>query len=189
MTVSSHLLPPARRGDSADLVDVHPPKVETFDLAAMTNVDPKGFVRRVDEYRVEPFGLYLAREVRDHPSLTYRESWLLPEYGIQVTDWYFRPGHERDQDFYLDICLIRAGGRTWQLVDLYLDVVLRTGRGLEVLDTDELLAATAEGHIDARTARAALETTYRTVDRLATHGHDVTAWLAAEGVALTWKRR
>lgn len=189
MTVSSHLLPVARRGDSADLVDVHPPKVETFDLPSMTNVDPKGFVRPVDEYRVEPFGLYLAREVHDHPSLSYRESWLLPEFGIQVTDWYFRPGHERDQDFYLDICVLRPGERTWHLVDLYLDVVLRTGRGLEVLDTDELLAALAEGYVDARTAQTAMDTAYRTVDGLATHGHDVTAWLAAEGVELTWRRR
>jgi uncharacterized protein len=189
MTVSSHLLPVARRGDSTDVVDVHPPKIENFDVTAMTNVDPKGYLRQVDEYRVEPFGLYMAREVTGHQSLSYRESWLLPDLGIQVTDWYFHPGHERDQDFYIDIGLIRPGERRWQLVDLYLDVVLRTGRGLDVLDTDELLAATAEGYIDARTARQAIETTHRTVDQLAAHGYDVAAWLAELGIELTWRRR
>ena len=173
MTVSSHLLPAARRGDAADVVDIHPPKIETFDVPAMTNVDPKGFLRRVDEYRVEPFGLYMAREMPGHPKIAYRESWLLPEFGIQVTDWHFRPGCERDQDFYVDIALIRPGGHSWQLVDLYLDVVLRTGRGLDVLDTDELLAATAEGYIDARTTRTAIETTHATVDQLAAHGYDI----------------
>jgi predicted RNA-binding protein associated with RNAse of E/G family len=187
MTVS-HLLPTARRGDAADVVDVHPPKIENFDVTARTNVDPKGYVRQVDEYRVEPFGLYMAREVEGHRSLAYRESWLLPELGIQVTDWYFHPGQERDQDFYIDIGLIRPGERRWQLVDLYLDVVLRTGRGLDVLDTDELLAATAEGYIDARTAQQAIETTHRTVDQLAAHGYDVTAWLAGLGIELTWRR-
>lgn len=189
MTASSHLLPSARRGDAADVVDVHPPKIETFDLSAMTNVDPKGYVRHVDEFRVEPFGLYMAREVPGNRSLSYRESWLLPELGIQVTDWYFHPGRERDQDFYLDIALIRPGGRTWQLVDLYLDIVLRTGRGLDVVDTDELLAATAEGFIDSRTARTAMDTAYRTVDQLAAHDYDVNAWLARQDISLTWRRR
>jgi hypothetical protein len=189
MTVSSHLLPAARRGDSADVVDVHPPKIENFDLTARTNTDPKGFVRTVDEYRVEPFGLYMAREVQGHRTLAYRESWLLPDLGIQITDWYHHPGHERDQDFYIDIGLIRPGERRWQLVDLYLDVVLRSGRGLDVLDADELLAATAEGFIDARTAQQAMETTFRTVDQLAAHDYDVAKWLAEQDIELSWRRR
>jgi predicted RNA-binding protein associated with RNAse of E/G family len=189
VTATTHLLPAARRGDAADVVDVHPPKIETFDVVAMTNVDPKGYVRRVDEYRIEPFGLYMAREMPGHPSIAYRESWLLPELGIQVTDWHYHPGHELDQDFYVDVALIRPGGHSWQLVDLYLDIVLRTGRGLTVLDTDELLAATAEGFIDARTAKLAIETTHGTVDQIAAHGYDIAAWLATMGVELTWRRR
>lgn len=189
MTASSHLLPAARRGDSADVTHVHPPKIETFDVTAMTNVDPKGFVRRVDEYRIEPFGLYMAREVPGHRSMSYRESWLLPSLGIQVTDWYFHPGHERDQDFYVDIALVRPGEQSWQMVDLYLDVVVRTGRGLEVLDTDELLGALAEGFIDTRTAQQAIETSNAVVDGIAAHGHDVTAWLADLGIPVTWRRR
>ena len=188
MTTRSHLLPVARQGDSSDLVDVHPPKIETFDVPAMANVDPKGFVRPVDEFRIEPFGLYVARPVVGHQDLVYRESWLLPELDLQVTDWYFRPGHERDQDFYLDIGLIRPGERTWQLVDLYLDIVLRDGRGAEILDTDELLGALGERLIDRRTAQRALETTYRTVDQLAAHGYDLAAWLADLGIHLTWRR-
>jgi uncharacterized protein len=188
MTTRSHLLPMARQGDSSDLVDVHPPKIETFDVPAMANVDPKGFVRQVDEYRTEPFGLYVARPVVGHQYLVYRESWLLPELDLQVTDWYFRPGHERDQDFYLDIGLIRPGERTWQLVDLYLDIVLRDGHGAEILDTDELLGALGERLIDRRTAQRALETTYRTVDQLAAHGYDLAAWLADLGIHLTWRR-
>ncbi|MGH3838428.1 MAG: DUF402 domain-containing protein, partial [Pseudonocardiaceae bacterium] len=64
---------------------IHPPKVELFDLDAMTNTDPKGVVRTVREYRVEPFGLYLARDVIDHPSICALESWLLPELGLRIT--------------------------------------------------------------------------------------------------------
>jgi predicted RNA-binding protein associated with RNAse of E/G family len=188
MTVSPHLVPAARRGDAADRVDVHPPKIETFDVPGMCHVDPKGFVRQVDEYRVEPFGLYMARPVPGHATLAYRESWLLPDLGIQVSDWHFHPGREIDEDFYVDIALIRPGEHVWQLVDLYLDITLRTGRGLAVLDTDELLAATAEGFIDGRTAQQAIETTHRTVDRLAAHGYDLRRWLDGLGINLTWRR-
>jgi uncharacterized protein len=170
-------------------VDLHPPKHETHDLAAMINTDPKGFRRAVDTYRVEPFGLYLAREIVGHPKLAYVESWLLPEFGLVASDWYFRPGHERDQDFYLDISEVRPGQREWHTRDLYLDVVLRTGRGLEVLDTDELLAATGAGFLDASTATHALETTYHAVERLTAHGYDLGRWLAAEGVELSWQRK
>src|SRR5882757_3226812 len=72
MTTRSHLLPMARQGDSSDLVDVHPPKIETYDVPAMATVDPKGFVRQVDEYRIEPFGLYVARPVVGHKDLAWR---------------------------------------------------------------------------------------------------------------------
>ena len=187
MRTGSHLLPSARRGESTGL-DVHPPKIETFDVPAMANVDPKGFVRAVDQYRVEPFGLYLARPVIDRPDLAYRESWLLPGLDLQITDWYCHPGHERDRDFYLDVALVRPGERTWQLVDLYIDIELRTGRDVTVLDTDELLGALGAGLIDRATAQHALETTYRTVDQLAAHGYDLAAWLSDLGITLEWRR-
>jgi uncharacterized protein len=187
MRTGSHLLPSARRGDSPAL-DVHPPKIETFDIPAMANVDPKGFVRAVDEYRVEPFGLYHTRPVIGRADLAYRESWLLPELDLQITDWYCHPGHTRDHDFYLDVALIRPGERTWQLVDLYVDVKLRSGRGLTVVDTDELLGALDAGLIDPATAHRALETTYRTVDRLSAHDYDLAAWLSELGISLTWRR-
>jgi predicted RNA-binding protein associated with RNAse of E/G family len=168
---------------------IHAPKVETFDLEAMTNTDPKGLVRHVEAYRVEPFGLYMARPVVDHPRVTYVESWLLPAFGLRVSDWWWRRGEERDQDFYLDIADITAGRTVWRSVDHYLDVVVRTGRDLEVLDTDELLAATDAGLLDAATAQHALEITYRTVVGIAAHSHDVSAWLATKGVQLAWRRR
>ncbi|HEY0803569.1 MAG TPA: DUF402 domain-containing protein [Pseudonocardiaceae bacterium] len=187
MQTGSHLLPSARRGDSTGL-DVHPPKIETFDVVAMANVDPKGYVRAVDEYRVEPFGLYLARPMVGRADLAYRESWLLPELDLQVTDWHPHPGHEKDRDFYLDVALIRPGERTWQLVDLYVDIELRTGRDLAVLDTDELLGALGAGLIDRATAQRALETTYRTVDQLAAHDYDLAAWLSDVDVKLAWQR-
>ena len=82
---------------------IHPPKHETFDLVARTNTDPKGIVRAVDVYTVEPWGLYMARPTPGRAQFHYLESWLLPSLGLRATVFHFNPGYELDQDFYLDV--------------------------------------------------------------------------------------
>lgn len=180
---SAHLASPHLAGTA-----IHPPKVEHFDLDAMTNTDPKGIVRTVDEYRVEPFGLHLARDVVDHPRIAAIESWLLPHLDLRVTDFFFHPGHERDQDFYLDVVTVQTGERMWRTEDHYLDLVVRTGREVEVLDTDELLAAVTAGLLDHTVAQQALHTAFGAVDGLARHGYRLDRWLASLDVHLTWRR-
>jgi len=168
--------------------DLHPPKIETFDIKSGTNIDPKGIVREVEEYRVEPFGLYLARPTPGRAQFHYLESWLLPELGLRVTDFWFQPGHERDQDFYLDVVKVTSDSERWVATDLYLDIVLREKSGLHVIDSDELLEASVTGLVSAADAIQALETTYATVEGLACHGYDLGSWLATLGIALTWRR-
>lgn len=188
MTAGPFVLPPQRTVSSHDVGHIHPPKVECFDLQAMTNTDPKGFVREVDRFRVTPFGLYMARPMVDHPTIRYLESWLLPEWNLRISDFHFRPGHERDQDFYVDIALIDGGRTVWRTVDLYLDIVIRDGRGLDVLDCDELVAAIDSGLLDRGTGQTALETTFRTTEGLTTHGYRLADWLATRDIRLTWLR-
>jgi hypothetical protein len=168
---------------------VHPPKRELFDVPSRTNTDPKGFVRPVSEYRVERFGLYMSREMLGHPKLEWVESWLLPDLGIRVTDWWFAPGHERDQDFYIDIVDIERDGDVWRSVDHYLDIVVRTGRGSEVIDIDEFVEATATGALDPGAAERALTASYQALGGLAEHGHDVNLWLRGLDMPLRWRRR
>lgn len=166
----------------------HPPKVEVFDTAARENVDPKGIRRAVEEYRAEPFGLYLARPAPGRAQFHYLESWLLPGLGLRITDFWFSPGHERDQDFYLDVVRVRRDGPRWIATDLYVDLVLKDKLSLRVIDTDELLDAHAAGLVTAEDARYALETTYAAVEGLAAHGYDLAAWLSTKDIALTWRR-
>jgi predicted RNA-binding protein associated with RNAse of E/G family len=147
---------------------VHPPKTALFDLAAGVNVDTKGCARAVDEYRETPFGLDL---------------------GLCVTDWWWNPGHLRDQDFYLDICEIERDGDRWRLTDHYLDIVVRNRRGAEVVDVDEFVAAVAAGLLSPTTAEAAMHRTHRALDGIAAHGHDLDAWLGELGIELSWKPR
>ncbi|HEY2764623.1 MAG TPA: DUF402 domain-containing protein [Pseudonocardiaceae bacterium] len=181
-------VPVPNPGAAPTTARVHPPKIEVFDVEAMTNTDPKGFVRAVREYRIEPFGLYLARDVIDHPSIRAIESWLLPGVGLRATDWFFHPGHERDQDFYLDVVRIDVQGSRWRTEDHYLDLVVRTGRGAEVLDIDELLDAVVTGLLDSGAAQAALATAFRAVDGLAGHDYRLDRWLASEDAWPTWQR-
>ncbi|HKN56911.1 MAG TPA: DUF402 domain-containing protein [Amycolatopsis sp.] len=168
---------------------LHPPKVEVFDPPAATNTDPKGVVRDVEEYREEPFGLYLARPTPGRRQFHYLESWLVPELGLRFTDFWFNPGHEREQDFYLDVVRVRRDGPRWVVTDLYLDLVLRDKVSVRVIDTDELVAALAQGLLAPDDAEYALETAYATVEGLASHGYDLTAWLSTKDVTLAWRRR
>jgi hypothetical protein len=165
---------------------MHPPKIVTFDVPGRTSVDNKGITRAVAAYRVAPFGLYMSRAVVGRPSAHWIRSWLLPALGLAVTDFSWNPGHERDQDFYLDVCEIERDGDRWRLTDLYLDIVLRTGRGVEVVDVDEFVAAVGAGLLDARRAKHALHCSHAAVDGLAAHGHDLDAWLAGLGIVLSW---
>ncbi|OXM71810.1 MULTISPECIES: DUF402 domain-containing protein [Amycolatopsis] len=168
---------------------IHPPKIETFDVANRTNTDPKGIARAVEEYRVEPFGLYLARPTPGRAQFHYLESWVLPGLGLRLTDYWFRPGHERDQDFYLDVVSVERDGATWRTTDWYLDLVVREGERVDVLDTDELLAAARAGLLTAGEAERALEITFDAVNGLAAHGYRVGRWLATHDIHLTWRRR
>src|SRR5438067_3993571 len=167
--------------------DIHPPKVETFDLTARTNIDPKGIVREVEEFRVEPFGLYVARPVPGRAQFDYLESWLLPGLGLRLTDFWFTPGHERDQDLYFDVVSVEIEGEVWRTTDWYLDLTLLDGERLEVLDTDELLAAAAAGLLARKDAQRALEIVYTTVEGLAAHGYRLGPWLSTMDIELTWR--
>lgn len=168
---------------------MHPPKISTFDVAAGVNIDNKGIVRAVDEYRIAPFGLYMSRAVVNRPTAGWLESWLLPDLGLCISDWWWNPEDERDQDFYLDVCSIERDGDRWRLTDHYLDIVVRTARDATVIDTDEFVAAVATGLIPTDAAEAAMDATYAAVAGLAAHGYDLDAWLARYGVVLTWRAR
>ena len=129
----------------------------------------------------------MARPTPGRAQFGYLESWLLPELGLRASVFHFNPGHERDQDFYLDIGPITAGPDRWETEDHYIDLVVRTGRGTEMVDVDELLEAHAHGLLSTETAQAAVNSAITAVEGLSGHGHDLNAWLTSIGVQLTWQ--
>ena len=169
------------------LVSIHPPKHETFDLAANTNTDPKGIVRAVDVYTVRPWGLYMARPTPGREQFHYIESWLLPSLGLRVTVFHFNPGHERDQDYYLDVGEYQPGPTSWQGTDYYLDLVLRTGAGVQITDVGELCSAVALGLLSPERGERAIHTAIATVEALTRHDYDLHHWLESIGMALAWR--
>jgi len=169
------------------LCGIHAPKHEIFDLAARTNTDPKGFVRAVDVYTLQPWGLYMARPTPGRTQFHYLESWLLPDFGLRASIFHWNPGYERDQDFYLDIADIEVGDQVWQTVDHYLDLVVYTGARTELVDVDELLAATQMGLVTPEVAEKAIRQAVAAVDGLARHDHDLHRWLTSNGIELSWR--
>jgi hypothetical protein len=169
------------------LTDIHPPKRETFDVAARTNTDPKGIVRDVDVYAVHSWGLYMARPTPGRAQFHYLESWLLPSLRLRVTIFHFNPGYEREQDFYLDVGPITVDGDVWQAEDHYLDLVLRNGSAVELIDVDELFEAVQQGLLTREAASVAVQTAVAAIDGLASHGYDLNRWLAEREMVLTWR--
>jgi hypothetical protein len=164
----------------------HRPRVEFFNLAELTNTDAKGFVRPVERFHVEPWGLYMARPVAG-PDSHYLESWLLPGLSLRATLTRTNPAHHRERVYRLDIGeFTRIAPKRWKAVDHYLDIAVRPRRTAELLGVDELLAAHAAGLVDTAQAHRAFERATAVLDGLAAHDHCVEEWLATHGIRLTW---
>ncbi|MBU9765421.1 DUF402 domain-containing protein [Mycobacterium sp. TNTM28] len=144
-------------------------------------------MRAVDVYTVEPWGLYMARPTPGRAQFHYLESWLLPTLGLRASVFHFNPGHERDQDFYLDVGHYTAGPARWHSEDHYLDLVLRTGREVELCDVDELLTAVRHGLLAPEVGERAVQTAATAIAGLAGCGYRLDRWLAGHGMALTWR--
>lgn len=90
------------------MADLHPVKLESFQIAEQVNVDPKGFTRPVDQFSIQRGALYMARPA-DHPRFHYLESWLYPSLDIRVTWFHFREQARKDvptQEMYVDIATV-----------------------------------------------------------------------------------
>jgi uncharacterized protein len=144
-------------------------------------------VRDVDVYAVHPWGLYMARPTPGRPQFHYLESWLLPSLGLRVSVFHFNPGHERDQDLYLDVGRFTVEGEVWHAEDHYLDLVLRNGSDVSLIDVDELFEAVQQGMLSPATATEAVQHAAAAIDGLASHGYDLARWLAAHKMVLTWR--
>ena len=146
-------------------------------------------MRAVDVYRVEPWGLYMARPTPGRPQFHYLESWLLPTIGLRASIFHFNPGHERDQDFYLDVGRFTTGERSWTSEDHYLDLVVRSGKSVELEDVDELLDAVRHHLLSTDDGKRAITRATAAIEGLAQHNYQLGNWLASLGMSLTWRDR
>jgi uncharacterized protein len=144
-------------------------------------------VRAVDEYTVEPWGLYMARPTPGRAQFHYMESWLLPSLGLRATVYHFNPGYELDQDYYLDVGRFRVGASVWHSEDHYLDLVVRTGERVDLSDVDELLTAVRHGLLTPEDGEQAVQTAVSAIDGLSKHNYNLDRWLGAAGMTLAWR--
>ncbi len=141
----------------------------------------------MDEYTVKPWGLYMARPTPGRAQFHYLQSWLLPSLGLRASIFHFNPGYELDQDYYLDVGRYTAGSDRWHSEDHYLDLVVRTGRGVQLDDVDELLTAVRAGLLAPQTAEQAVRTAASAIDGLSQHDYDLDRWLRTTNITLTWR--
>ena len=170
------------------MAELHPVKKETFDPKSGINLDPKGFTRQVDHYRVEDSKLYMARGA-DHPKFGYLESWLIPELNLRFNIFHYRPEFSMPDGIYVDVVDISEEDGVWSTRDLYVDLFLTGGNPVEVLDIDELAAATSAHYITAEEAELAIDTTLRAVEGITRHNDDAMDWLKSLGIEISWADR
>ncbi|MET9018911.1 DUF402 domain-containing protein [Actinopolymorpha sp. NPDC004070] len=177
---------PGPSGGAEPATSIPPPHVETYDVAAGINVDREGTSRPLDAWRVTDFGLYFSRPVTGHPTIGWVQSWILPGLGVRVSDFRAHRGLVRTENHYVDVMATTVRGQVWRTVDHYLDILVRTGVDARVVDSDEFVAAVRAGLLGQADAERALESSYAAYAGIVGHGHDVDAWLAGLGIALTW---
>jgi predicted RNA-binding protein associated with RNAse of E/G family len=144
-------------------------------------------VRHVDVYDVRPWGLYMARPTPGRAQFHYLESWLLPSLSLRASIFHFNPGYERDQDFYLDVGAITVDGGIWSTEDHYLDLVVRTGADVTLVDVDELLSAVRLGLLTPEVGESAVRTAAAAIDGLARNDYHLGRWLQTHEMTLTWR--
>jgi len=129
----------------------------------------------------------MARPTPGRTQFHYLESWLLPSLGLRANVFHFNPGYEREQDYYLDVGHICVGDDAWEAEDHYLDLVVYTGDRTDLIDADELFEAHRQGLVHTRTAETAIQRAVLAIEGLARHNHDLNAWLASNGMELSWR--
>lgn len=144
-------------------------------------------MRQVDVYEVRPWGLYMARPTPGRAQFHYLESWLLPSLSLRASIFHFNPGYERDQDFYLDVGSITVDGGIWSTEDHYLDLVVRTGADVALVDVDELFSAVQLGMLTPEVGESAVRTAAAAIDGLARHDYHLGRWLETHEMTLTWR--
>ena len=144
-------------------------------------------MRAVDEYTVKPWGLYMARPTPGRAQFHYLESWLLPSLRLRASIFHFNLGYELDQDYYLDVGRYTPGQTVWHSEDHYLDLVVRTGKSVELADVDELLTAVRHRLLTPETGEEAIRAALEAVQGLSRNDYDLHRWLSGEGLDLTWR--
>jgi len=106
---------------------------------------------------------------------------------LRASVFHFNPGYELDQDYYLDVGRYVPGSAVWHSEDHYLDLVVRTGGGIDLEDVDELLTAVRHGLLTPEVGETALRTALDAMQGLSLYGYDLNRWLADFDMTLTWR--
>jgi predicted RNA-binding protein associated with RNAse of E/G family len=137
----------------------------------------------IEELRVSEHGLYLARRVHSHPRISFMASHYLPGLGIIASKFTCHDGTPY-LEWYVDVAETTPGEEEWIVRDYYLDIEVTNEGVVRIVDTDEYLAALAEGHLSSREAEYALTTAHQTLNGILAQG-TLEAYLASRGVDLS----
>ena len=109
------------------------------------------------------------------------------DVALRVTVFHFNPGHERDQDFYLDVGRYTPGETVWHAEDHYLDLVVVPAPGSSWPISTSCSRRSATACSAPKPANKQFRRAVSTIEGLSRHDYDLDRWLAGHGVVLTWR--
>jgi predicted RNA-binding protein associated with RNAse of E/G family len=133
------------------------------DTSALMVGQPGGPLWALDRLELAGGRLYYALSIAGDPSISYQETWLIPDEGWAITRFRFQPQPVSPAiDWKLETDWIEAHGDTWLVHDGFLDLAVTEGLRAELEDADELAEAIRAGEIALEDALAVLQS----LDRL-----------------------
>ncbi len=102
----------------------------------------------VDRAEAARSGAYYTRgAVMEWESFERQERWILPEAGLSVARFDWKPTARRQPSWYIEPDLITVSGDVFDTRDGFLDLEVYEGVRYEVEDLDEFAEALASGEI------------------------------------------
>jgi predicted RNA-binding protein associated with RNAse of E/G family len=140
---------------------------------------------QLTDCHVESWGLSLKCPTPDDPTHDGEITWLIPDFGLRLTQLRPRRRHAKRSSSRVTAVHIERDTRSWTTTDLLLGLEVPEHGSSRIVHAEEFAAAVSSGLIRLSEADYALRTVHRALEEISRH-RDVNQWLAYRGIFDLW---
>lgn len=166
---------------------ITPQLVDVVDTRHARRTFSSGASQPLTDCHLYSWGLSLECETPEDPLYDAEITWLLPGPGLRLTQRHPRSKHARPGPSLLTAVRITRDSRHWRTTDLLLGIEVEAGLPSRIVGAEDFAAATYGGMLRPGEVDFALWGVHRTLNELTHHRHDLSAWLAFQGIYAPWR--